>query len=248
MKDLEEILKKVKEGEIEVKQALEELKYLPYKDLGHTKVDTHRELRRGYPEAIYCEGKSKEEIVEIISEYPDDQTVIATRADEETFNHIKKRIGDAIYHEKARIVQVGREKEKTGGPISVVSGGTSDEEIAEEAAVTAEIHGNAVRRFYDVGIAGVHRIISKLKELRESSVVIVVAGMEGALPGLVSGLIPVPVIGVPTSVGYGTHLNGISPLLTMLNSCSPGLAVVNVDNGYGAAYMASLINEVNNDE
>ncbi|KXA91057.1 1-(5-phosphoribosyl)-5-amino-4-imidazole-carboxylate carboxylase [candidate division MSBL1 archaeon SCGC-AAA259A05] len=243
MEGLKELLKKVKNGELEVEEALKELKFLPYKDLDHTKIDTHRELRRGHPEAILCEGKSNEQILDIISEYPDEQTVIATRADEETYEFVKGKIDNVVYHEKADIIQVGKSREKGEGVISVVTGGTSDEKVAEECAVSAEIMGNEVRRIYDVGMAGVHRIFSNLDKIRESSVVVVIAGMEGALPGLVSGLVSVPVIGVPTSEGYGLYLGGISPLLTMLNSCSPGISVVNIDNGYGAAYQASLINE-----
>lgn len=242
MKGLKELLEKVENGELGVEDALEELKFLPYKDLEHTKIDTHRELRRGYPEAVLCEGKSKEQILEIISGYPDEQTVIGTRADEGTYEIVKENIDNAIYHEKAEIIQVGESRDKKGGTISVVTGGTSDEKVAEECVVSAEIMGNEVHRVYDVGVAGVHRIFSNLDRIRDSSVVVVVAGMEGALPGLVSGLVSVPVIGVPTSEGYGIHLEGISPLLTMLNSCSPGVSVVNIDNGYGAAYQASLIN------
>lgn len=235
-------MEKVENGELGVEDALEELKFLPYKDIEHTKIDTHRELRRGYPEAVLCEGKSKEQILEILQGYPDDQTVIATRADEETYEFVKEDIDDAIYHKKAGIIQVGEGREKEEGVISVVTGGTSDERVAEECAVSAEIMGNKVHRVYDVGMAGVHRIFSNLDRIRDSSAIVVVAGMEGALPGLVSGLVSAPVIGVPTSQGYGTNLGGISPLLTMLNSCSPGLSVVNIDNGYGAAYQASLIN------
>lgn len=242
MKGLKELLKKVKNGELEIEEALEELKFLPYEDLEHTKIDTHRELRRGYPEAVLCEGKSKEQILEILQGYPDDQTVIATRADEETYGFVKENVEDTIYHEKAGIIQLGKSREKKGGVISVVTGGTSDEQVAEECAVSAEIMGNKVNRIYDVGMAGVHRIFSNLDKIRDSSVIVVVAGMEGALPGLVSGLVSEPVIGVPTSQGYGIHLEGISPLLTMLNSCSPGISVVNIDNGYGAAYQATLIN------
>lgn len=243
MRGLRNLFEKVRNGELEISDALEELKFLPYKDLGHTKLDTHRKLRRGYPEAVFCKGKSKEQITEILEEFPEDQTVIATKASEALYKHVKSSIDSAIFHERANIIQVGENMEKKEGVISIVSGGTSDERIAEECAVTAEIMGNVVHRIYDVGISGVHRILSYLERLKESSVIVAIAGMEGALPGLISGLVSIPVIGVPTSVGYGTHLGGMAPLLTMLNSCSPGLSVVNVDNGYGAAYLASLINE-----
>lgn len=245
MKSLKNLLEKLRNGEIDIEGALEELKFLPYKDLQHTKIDTHRQFRGGYSEAVFCEGKTKEQIVEILNGYPDDQTVIATRADRETYDYVKKKIDDVIYHEKARIIQLGESRDKGEGIISVVTGGTSDQDVAEECVISAEIMGNQVQRIYDVGMAGVHRLLSNLEKLEKSSVIVVIAGMEGALPGLVSGLVTVPVIGVPTSVGYGVNLNGISPLLTMLNSCAPGLSVVNIDNGYGAAYQASLINREN---
>lgn len=234
-------MEKVKNGEMEIEGALEELKFLPYKDLGHSKLDTHREIRRGFPEAVLCEGKTKKQLLDILKEFPEDQTVIATRASEDAYKYIKNEIDDAVYHKKARIIQIGRSKREREGSISVVSAGTSDEKVAEESAVTAEVMGNEVKRIYDVGISGVHRLLSNLESIRESSATIVAAGMEGALPGLVAGLVSIPVIGVPTSVGYGTNLNGLAPLFTMLNSCAAGVAVVNIDNGYGAAYIASLI-------
>lgn len=240
---LREIFEKVRKGDIEIDEALKEVEDLPYKDLGHTKLDTHREIRRGYPEAIFCEGKTKEQVGDILEGFPEGVTAIATRASKEVFEHVKGRVEGAIYHEKARVIQVGEPRETRGGRISVVTGGTTDQEVAEECAVTAEIMGNDVERIYDVGISGVHRLFPQLDTLRDSEVVAVIAGMEGALPGLVAGLISVPVIGVPTSVGYGTNFDGVAPLFTMLNSCAPGLSVVNVDNGFGAAYMASLINE-----
>ncbi|KXA96875.1 1-(5-phosphoribosyl)-5-amino-4-imidazole-carboxylate carboxylase [candidate division MSBL1 archaeon SCGC-AAA259J03] len=241
MEKLRSLLEKVKNGEMEIERALEELKFLPYKDLGHSKLDTHREIRRGFPEAILCEGKTKKQLLDILKEFPEDQTVIATRASEDTYKYIKNEIDDAVYHKKARIIQIGRSKRERKGSISVVSAGTSDEQVAEESAITAEVMGNEVKRIYDVGISGVHRLLLNLESIRESSAAIVAAGMEGALPGLVAGLVSIPVIGVPTSVGYGTNLNGLAPLFTMLNSCAAGVAVVNIDNGYGAAYIASLI-------
>lgn len=236
------LLRKVKHGEVGIEEALEELKFLPYKDLGHTKLDTHREIRRGFPEAVLCEGKTKKQVLDILKEFPEGQTVIATKASEETYRYVKREIDDAVYHDRAGIIQIGESREKREGSISVISAGTSDEKIAEESAVTAEAMGNEVKRIYDVGISGVHRILSNLESIRGSSAVIVVAGMEGALPSLVAGLVSIPVIGVPTSVGYGTNLKGLAPLFTMLNSCASGVSVVNIDNGYGAAYIASLIN------
>lgn len=243
MKGLRKLLEDLRNGKVQVDEVLEDLKFLPYKDLGHTKIDTHRKLRRGQPEAVYCEGKSKEQIVEILEEFPEDQTVIATRASKEVYDYVKQRIESVVYHDKADLIQVGGGTGEGRGLLTVVSAGTSDEKIAEECAVTAEIMGNNVNRIYDVGISGVHRLFSNLKDMDDSKVIVVVAGMEGALPGLVAGLVSVPVIGVPTSVGYGVHLDGMAPLLTMLNSCSPGLSVVNINNGYGAAYIASLINK-----
>ena len=240
---LRKLFERVREGDLDVETAMGEAADLPYKDLGHTKLDTHRDIRREYPEAVFCEGKTDEQIADILSGFPADTTAIATRASRETYEHVEETIEDVEYHEIARIIQRGERLETKGGTLSVVTAGTSDQRVAEECAVTAEIMGNEVKRIYDVGISGVHRLFAHLDELRNSEVVVVVAGMEGALPGIVAGLISAPVIGVPTSVGYGSNFEGIAPLLTMLNSCAPGLAVVNIDNGYGAAYMASVINE-----
>lgn len=242
-KKLRKLLERVRERNIDVEQALKEVEDLPYKDLGHTKLDTHRDIRRGYPEAVFCEGKTDEQIADILAGFPESETAIATRASEETYEHVKGIIEGAVYHEKAKMIQVGDRLEKRGGKLSVVTAGTSDQGVAEECAVAAEIMGNEVDRIYDVGISGVHRLFPHLDTLKDSEAVVVVAGMEGALPGLIAGLISVPVIGVPTSVGYGSNFEGLTPLFTMLNSCAPGLAVVNIDNGYGAAYMASLVNE-----
>ncbi|PTD94764.1 nickel pincer cofactor biosynthesis protein LarB [archaeon SCG-AAA382B04] len=247
MEGLKDLLKRVQNGDLEIKEALNELKTLPYKDIGHTKIDTHRKIRRGFPEAIFCENKTKKQILEILKQFPE-ETIIATRASQDIFDYVKKELNDVKYHKKANIIQVGEKLNKKGGKVSVVSGGTSDEEVAEECAVSAEIMGNEVKRMYDIGISGLHRLFSKLEDLRNSRVIVVVAGMEGALPGLVASLVSVPVVGVPTSVGYGTHLEGIAPLLTMLNSCVPGLSVMNIDNGYGAAYLASTINDLSSDK
>lgn len=241
--NLRVLLERVRDGDIDVDKALEEVENLPYKDLGYTKLDTHREIRRGYPEAVFCVGKTDEQIAEILEEFPEGQTAIATKASRETYEFVKERIDEAVYHEEAMVIQVGGESEGERGVLSVVTAGTSDQRIAEECAVSAEIMGNEVERIYDVGISGVHRLFPYLDVFKDSDVVVVVAGMEGALPGFIAGLISVPVIGVPTSVGYGSNFEGLTPLFTMLNSCVPGLAVVNIDNGYGAAYMASLINE-----
>lgn len=240
LEGIKEILELVKRDEIEIQEAIQKLSTLPYKDIGHTKIDTHRKIRRGYPEAVFCENKTKEQILEIFKEFIGD-TIIGTRATEDVYEYVKTELNDVKYHEKANIIQVGEKIDKEGGEIAVITGGTSDESVAEECAVSAEIMGNEVNRLYDVGISGLHRLFSDLDEIRKSNVIVSIAGMEGALPGLVASLVQIPVIGVPTSVGYGTHLGGIAPLLTMLNSCVPGLSVVNVDNGYGSAYLASTI-------
>lgn len=239
---LRSLFEELQNGEIDVEDAVRAVEDLPYKDLEHTKLDTHRAIRRGFPEAIYAEGKTDGEIADILEGFPDGVTALATRASMETFEHVRDRLGEVEYHEDARIIQHGEPLEPTGGTISVVTAGTSDRPVAEECAVSAELMGNDVERIFDVGVSGIHRLFFHREALQESSVVVVVAGMEGALPGIVAGLISVPVIGVPTSVGYGANFGGMAPLLTMLNSCVPGLTVVNIDNGYGAAYSAALIN------
>lgn len=240
------LLEKVKLGEMKVEEALEKLKVLPYQDLGFAKIDTHRELRRNYPEVIFCPGKTPEQIVHIAKQMRENKsTVMAARANKEVYQAIKKALPEVIYFEKARIAVLGERKEKVSSlTILVVSGGTADIPVAEEAVVTAEIMNNKVDRLYDVGVAGIHRLFDNKDKLFGANVLVVVAGMEGALPSVVGGLVSKPVIAVPTSVGYGASFKGVSALLTMLNSCAPGIAVVNIDNGFGAGYMASLINQM----
>jgi len=225
--------------------ALEQLRNLPYEDIGYAKLDHHRELRRNFPEVVFGQGKTIDQIAAIAERLcASSDRVLVTRASAEAYAEIVKSVPDAVYNEVARTIVVNRAtglQPKAG--VSVLSAGTADLPIAEEAAVTAEIMGNKVERSYDVGVAGIHRLLDRLPELRRARVIVVVAGMEGALPGVVSGLLPVPVIAVPTSCGYGASFGGIAPLLTMLNSCSPGVAVMNIDNGFGAGYMASLINQ-----
>lgn len=242
--DIKAVLEKVKNGEIEVDDAASSLKDLPFKDLGFAKVDNHRSLRNGYPEVIYCEGKSLDEIEGIVEEMlKHGNNILASRAEKEVFDRIKKIAPEAVYHERPKMIFIEKQKlEKTKSKILVVSGGTSDIPVAEEAVITAEALGNSVERLYDVGVAGIHRLLGNMDTLNDAEVIITVAGMEGALASVVGGLVDKPVIAVPTSVGYGANFGGVSALLTMLNSCASGIGVVNIDNGFGAAYLASTIN------
>lgn len=243
---IKEILDSVSKGGMSVEDALEQLKTLPYKDLGHTKVDNHRELRRGYPEVVFCEGKTAEQVQNIM-EYMATRKVniLGTRANREKYEAVKKSLPSAKFNELAKTITVELEKKKvTKSYIAVLTAGTSDIPVAEEAAITAEIFGNRVERFFDVGVAGIHRLYDNLDKIRKARVIIVIAGMEGALPSIVGGLIDKPIIAVPTSVGYGANFKGLSALLGMLTSCVGGVAVVNIDNGFGAGYMASMINKL----
>src|SRR5262245_38117343 len=225
-------------------EALRRLKILPYEDLGFAKVDNHRQLRRGFPEVIFGEGKSVPQIIAIMGKVASKrQPVLVTRVTPEIYRRVKKRYRGARYHPQAHAVTLDAPGPKTTRPgILVVAAGTSDLRVAEEAAVTAEIFGNEVVRLYDVGIAGLHRLLDHKDKLLNAKVIIVVAGMEGALPSIVASLVNVPVIGVPTSIGYGTGIKGVAALMGMLNSCASGLLVVNIDNGFGAGYSASTIN------
>ncbi|MEG1584503.1 MAG: nickel pincer cofactor biosynthesis protein LarB [Anaerovorax sp.] len=243
---LEKIVKDVAEGQKTPEEAMILLKELPFTDLGFVKIDQHRNLRTGYPEAIFCQGKTIPQVVEIMVKMMENNTnIMATRAEKEVYEAVKAAIPEAIYYETARIILVRKEEQKTVGKrIAVVTAGTADIPVAEEAAVTAEIIGNQVDRIYDVGVAGIHRLLARIEEIRKANVVIVVAGMEGALASVVGGLVDKPVIAVPTSVGYGASFGGISALLTMLNSCATGVGVVNIDNGFGAGYLASNINKL----
>jgi NCAIR mutase (PurE)-related protein len=243
---LQKLLVEVKEDKISISEALEKLKYFPYSDLGYAKIDHHRELRTGYPEIVYCEGKSVQQlsgIFEHISENGDN--IIGTRANKEKYDSVKEVISSAVWYEDAGIISVvNKEIKMQDKPIAVITAGTSDHNVAEEAAVTAELLGNRVNRIYDAGVAGIHRLVDKLPLIRESKVVVVIAGMEGALASVVGGLIDSPVIAVPTSVGYGANFNGVSALLAMLTSCASGVSVVNIDNGFGAGFNASIINRL----
>jgi NCAIR mutase (PurE)-related protein len=243
---IQKLLEAVQSGGLSIDDAVEKLKSLPYDDLGFAKIDTHRAIRRGFPEVIYCEGKTTDQIRKIVKKMiPNNGIILAMRADPDVYETLKNVTDTVTYHPDARAIIVGEKpKVKYKGKILVVSAGTADMPVAEEAAITAEVLGNHVERLYDAGVAGVHRLLYNRKMLVAANVLIVVAGMEGALPGVVGGLVDKPVIAVPTSVGYGVSFQGLSALLTMLNSCVPGLAVVNIDNGFGAGYLASMINRL----
>ena len=244
--EIKKLLEQVRDGKISSEEAMKKLSDLPFKDLGHTKVDNHRELRTGYPEVIFCEGKTPEQVLNIM-EYMSTQQVniLGTRADQEIYRTVQEALPQAEYNELGRTItlrQVDIKPTKTS--IAVLTAGTSDMPVAEEAAVTAELFGNRVERFFDVGVAGIHRLYNNLDQIRKARVIIVIAGMEGALPSIVGGLVDKPIIAVPTSIGYGASFNGLAALLGMLTSCASGVSVVNIDNGFGAAYMASMINQL----
>lgn len=239
---LEELLSAVRDGTLPVSDALEQLKTLPYDNLGFARVDRHRALRQGFAETIFCPGKTPEQAARIAQDLADaGQNVLATRADAAHAAAIRALLPAAEYHEPARCVTLLIHPPAPIGRIAVCTGGTADIPVAEEAAVVAETLGLTVTRLYDVGVAGIHRLLDALPALREVQAVIAVAGMEGALAGVVGGLVDRPVIAVPTSVGYGANFGGLSALLTMLNTCAAGVGVVNIDNGFGAAYLAAQI-------
>jgi len=244
--EIKNLLTDIKSGSKSVEDALEVLQNFPYTELGFAKIDHHREMRTGYPEIVYCAGKTAEQVAGIFKVMAAKETnVVGTRADEKIFESVKAIIPDAVYYPVARIISVQRKKtESPSTKIAVITAGTSDMPVAEEAAVTAELLGNKVVRIYDAGVAGIHRLVDKLPEIKSCRVIIVIAGMEGALASVVGGLVDKPVIAVPTSVGYGANFGGISALLAMLTSCSSGVTVVNIDNGFGAGFSASMINQM----
>lgn len=245
--DLRELLDGVKNNRIDIDIAMEKLKNLPYEDLGYANIDHHREVRTGYPEVIYCEGKSDDQILGIVDKMTQkNSNILGTRCRKETYENIKQIYPNAEYDQPSKILKIQNHPiENIGkGKIVVVTGGTSDIPVADEAYHTAIFLGNTAERVYDVGVAGIHRLLSKKHIIDSARVIIVVAGMEGALPSVVGGLVDVPIIAVPTSVGYGANFGGLSALLTMLNSCSSGISVVNIDNGFGAGYLASMINKL----
>jgi NCAIR mutase (PurE)-related protein len=243
--DIHNLLEQVQNNEISITQAEELLKNLPYEDLGFAKLDHHRELRSGFGEVVFCQGKSMEHLVRIYQSFHEkDTNVLGTRATIEQYEKVKEVLPMVEYDSTSRILSIQSKVKKRVGNVVVCTGGTSDIPVAEEAAQTAEFFGSKVTRIYDVGVAGIHRLLSKVEEIRQANCVIAVAGMEGALGGVVAGLVDKPVIAVPTSIGYGANFGGVSALLTMLNSCAEGLAVVNIDNGFGAGYIATQINRM----
>ncbi len=246
---LRTLLDDLQRGAVDVEHVVRRIRLAPYEDLGFAKVDAQRQLRVGFPEVIYCPGKEPAHVVRIAEELlAQEQTVLATRATPELYAAVRARIPAAAYHEDARAIVVrvkGEERRVAESPaqsrVAVVAAGTADLPVAAEASLTAELMGCRVDRLTDVGVAGLHRLLLNLETVQQARAVVAVAGMEGALPSVLAGLVECPVIAVPTSVGYGASLGGVAPLLTMLNSCAPGLAVVNIDNGFGAGYMAGLI-------
>jgi len=243
---LRQLLSDFRQERLSLEEVLKRLENLPYEDLGFANIDHHRALRRGFPEVVFCQNKTPEQVVEIISHMAPSQDVLATRVTPEIHKAVVAGFAHAEYNDVAKTIVI--KQSSSGGtptsrkPILVCSAGTADMPVAEEAAVTAEVMGNPVERLYDVGVAGIHRLLDNKAKMDAANILVVVAGMDGVLPTVVSGLVAKPVIAVPTSVGYGASFQGIAPLLTMLNACSPGIAVMNIDNGFGAGYFASLIN------
>ncbi|MBC7129351.1 MAG: nickel pincer cofactor biosynthesis protein LarB [Thermoplasmatales archaeon] len=239
--EVEELLKKVKEGKISIEEAKKMLKILPFKDIGFAKIDFHRRIRREIPEVIYAEGKTKEQIKKIVEEMLPVEKIFITRASDKTYKMLKGLKNCRYYKECGMIVIGKKKKTRRKSYIVVASAGTADLKVAEEASVTAEELGSRVKRIYDVGVAGIHRIINFAEDIEKASVVVAVAGMDGILPTIISNFTSSPVIAVPTSIGYGTGINGLAALMSMLNSCSPGIVIVNIDNGFGAGVAAHLI-------
>ncbi len=241
---LRTLLEQFKTNGLSTDELISQLRDLPYEDLGFAKVDHHRALRKGFPEVIFGEGKSPEQIASIADALMRrSDRLLATRVTKEAFAAVRRTIEDAVYHESARAIVVDRRPDKTATPgVMVLCAGTADLPVACEAVVTAEIMGCAVEQSFDVGVAGIHRLLDQLPAMQKARVVVAVAGMEGALPSVVAGLVQVPVIAVPTSIGYGASFDGLAALLAMLNSCANGVGVVNIDNGFGAGYLAALIN------
>jgi pyridinium-3,5-biscarboxylic acid mononucleotide synthase len=244
-KKIIELLTRVKNGNMPVSEAYDALRGMPFEDLEHTKIDFHRSLRKGLQEVVFGEGKGLAQILDIVKSMTDKNVdVLVTRVDGKVGKKIRDKFPEGTYHEAARCFSIKRDQTVKGkGTILIVSAGTSDSKVAEEAYVTSLFFGNETKKLYDVGVAGIHRLFGNLDALREARVIIVAAGMEGALPSVVAGMVGVPVIGVPTSIGYGASFGGLTALLAMLNSCST-VSVFNIDNGFGAAYFATLINRL----
>lgn len=244
--DISALLQQVKEGALPIEVATEKLKQLPYESLGDfAKIDHHRSLRSGFPEVIFCAGKSPDHLLSIYQSFAERKdNLLGTRSTVEQYLYLKEKIPEILFDTQSSTLKLEFTPPNSEGNIAICTGGTSDIPVAEEAAQTAEFFGSKVSRYYDIGVAGIHRIFYNLSEIREANCIIAVAGMEGALPGVLAGLVDKPVIAVPTSVGYGAHFQGVSPLLTMLNACAEGISVVNIDNGFGAAYQSVQINRL----
>ncbi|HNS49936.1 MAG TPA: nickel pincer cofactor biosynthesis protein LarB [Anaerolineae bacterium] len=242
---LRTLLEEVQKGESSVEHALERLRSFPYENLGFARLDSHRSLRTGFPEVVFCQGKTSDQVMRIVERLlAAEGRVMASRISPEVAKLMLATFPDAVHYASARMIVVGGPAPRSGvGTVLVASAGTADIPVADEAAVTAETLGSPVERLYDVGVAGIHRLLDARPKLNAANVLVVVAGMEGALASVVAGLVDRPVVAVPTSVGYGASFGGLAPLLTMLNSCAPGVAVVNIDNGFGAGCMAHLINQ-----
>lgn len=240
---LEYLLNQFKSGDVDLAHTLSTLKQLPFEDMGFAKVDHHRALRTGYPEVIFCQGKTHEQVEKIFQSLEKhNDSILMTRAEPELFQHMEKVDSRLEYNVLGRTITLKKAEKKSTGSVLILSAGTADMPVAEEAFETASISGANVERVYDAGVAGIHRLLAHNDKIQNARCIVCVAGMEGALPSVVGGLAPCPVIAVPTSVGYGSHLNGIAPLLTMLNSCAPNITVVNIDNGFGAGFCAAMIN------
>jgi NCAIR mutase (PurE)-related protein len=244
LKEIERLLRAYRGGELDEREAARQISDLHYEDLGYARVDHARAERQGFPEVVFGQGKTREQIVGIVERLVRRASnLLVTRTDAATFGEVRNVVTDAEWHETARLIRIQRDRTERGqGPIAVVTAGTSDIPVAEEAALTAEAMGNRVHRIWDAGVAGIHRILAERKLLQSARVCIVAAGMEGALPSVVGGLVSVPVVAVPTSIGYGASFGGVAALLGMLNSCSSNVTVVNIDNGFGAGFVAALIN------
>lgn len=244
LNELERLLAAYKSGDLETSEALKKIKNLHFEDIGFARVDHARAVRQGFPEVVFGVGKTRAQVVGVVERLAErSPNILVTRTDEGTFGEIRNVVTEAEWHQAARLVRIRRDHTDRGvGPIAVVTAGTSDIPIAEEAALTAETMGNTVERIWDAGVAGIHRVLSERNLLQRARVVVVAAGMEGALPSVVGGLVAVPVVAVPTSIGYGASFGGVAALLGMLNSCSSNVTVVNIDNGFGAGFVASLIN------
>lgn len=240
-----EVLEKVKSGEITIKEAEHYFRQQPFQEMGYAKLDTHRKVRSGFPEVIYCSGKADEHLLHIVERlYREEGEVFGTRASRHQYELLRERFPEIVYDEISRIIRIQKPGKKLTGCVAVCTAGTADIPVAEEASLTAEYFGTKVERVYDVGVSGLHRLLSELDVIQDANCIVAVAGMEGALASVIGGLVDKPVIAVPTSVGYGANFHGVSALLTMINSCANGIATVNIDNGYGAGYLATQINRL----